>query len=39
VPVQSYKLIWSDEKLFKKYNLTKDEITFIEKMIWSSEIK
>lgn len=33
VPCQDFKQTWSDEKLFDKYNLTDDEIAFINKEI------
>jgi len=33
VPVQSWSETWTDEKLFNKYNLSTDEIEFIESMI------
>lgn len=33
VPLQDFSESWTDEKLYKKYNLTKDEIAFIESMI------
>ena len=33
VPVQDFTEKWTDEKLYKKYGLTKDEIAFIESMI------
>jgi site-specific DNA-methyltransferase (adenine-specific) len=33
VPIQDFSEIWSDEKLYSKYNLTEDEITFIESII------
>ena len=33
VPIQNFDEPWSDEKLFKKYELTKEEIDFIESMI------
>ena len=33
VPVQDFSESWTDEKLYKKYKLTKDEIAFIESMI------
>ena len=33
VPIQNLTESWSDEKLYKKYSLTKDEIDFIESMI------
>ena len=33
VPTQNYSEKWNDNKLYKKYNLTKSEIAFIESMI------
>ncbi len=33
VPIQDFSESWTDEKLYKKYNLTSEEIEFIEKMI------
>ena len=33
VPIQDFSESWTDEKLYKKYGLTKDEISFIENMI------
>jgi len=33
VPLQNFNEPWSDEKLFKKYALNKDEIAFIKSMI------
>ncbi|HEV3374300.1 MAG TPA: hypothetical protein VG051_01260, partial [Candidatus Acidoferrum sp.] len=33
VPVQKFDEPWSDEKLYRKYGLTKDEVAFIESMI------
>lgn len=33
VPVQDFSEPWNDEKLFKKYKLTKDEIAFIDSLI------
>lgn len=33
VPQQDYSLVWTDEKLYKKYGLSKEEIHFIESMI------
>ncbi len=33
VPMQDFSKSWTDEKLYKKYDLTADEITFIESMI------
>lgn len=33
VPIQDFSEPWTDEKLYKKYDLTQDEIDFIESMI------
>ena len=33
VPIQDFNEEWTDEKLYKKYELTEKEINFIEKMI------
>ena len=33
VPLQDFSKSWTDEELYKKYNLTDDEIAFIESMI------
>lgn len=33
VPIQDFSKPWTDEELYKKYNLTKEEIGFIESMI------
>lgn len=33
VPMQDFNESWTDEKLYKKYNLTQEEIAFIESMI------
>jgi site-specific DNA-methyltransferase (adenine-specific) len=33
VPMQDFSEPWTDEKLYKKYSLTQDEIAFIESMI------
>jgi site-specific DNA-methyltransferase (adenine-specific) len=33
VPIQDFSKSWTDEKLYKKYNLTQEEIDFIESMI------
>lgn len=35
VPLQDFSTGWTDEKLYKKYNLTKVEIEYIEKMVRS----
>ena len=33
IPLQDFNEEWTDEKLYKKYGLTEDEINFIESMI------
>jgi hypothetical protein len=33
VPIQDFSKPWTDERLYKKYNLTKNEILFIESLI------
>ena len=33
VPIQDFSKPWTDEELYKKYNLTQEEIDFIESMI------
>ncbi len=33
VPIQDFSESWTDEKLYKKYDLTAEEISFIESMI------
>jgi site-specific DNA-methyltransferase (adenine-specific) len=33
VPIQDFSEPWTDEKLYAKYGLTKEEIAFIESMI------
>jgi site-specific DNA-methyltransferase (adenine-specific) len=33
VPLQDFKQSWTDEKLYKKYNLNKEEVNFIESNI------
>lgn len=33
IPIQNFSKPWTDEELYKKYNLTQDEIDFIESMI------
>jgi hypothetical protein len=38
VPIQNFDESWTDEKLYKKYNLTNDEIDYIETMIRPMEI-
>jgi site-specific DNA-methyltransferase (adenine-specific) len=38
VPLQDFSESWSDEKLYKKYGLTKDEIAFIDSMVRPMEL-
>jgi site-specific DNA-methyltransferase (adenine-specific) len=38
VPIQDFSEPWTDEKLYKKYGLTQDEIAFIDSMIRPMEI-
>lgn len=38
VPIQDFSKPWADEELYKKYNLTKEEIAFIESMIKPMEL-
>ena len=38
VPVQDFKQEWTDEKLYKKYDLAEEEIAFIESMIRPMEL-
>ena len=33
IPLQDFSEPWTDEKLYKKYELTDEEIAFIESMI------
>jgi Eco57I restriction-modification methylase len=33
VPTQKWTRLWTDDLLYKKYGITKDEITFIEKVV------
>ena len=37
VPIQNFDEPWNDYKLYKKYGLTNDEISFIETFIWPEE--
>ena len=39
VPVQDFSKPWADEELYKKYDLTDEEIAFIESMIKPMELK
>lgn len=38
VPMQDFSKSWTDEELYRKYNLTADEIAFIESMIRPMEV-
>jgi len=38
VPIQNFGETWTDEKLYKKYGITKDEVAFIESLIRSMDI-
>ena len=38
VPLQDFSKPWTDEELYAKYNLTQEEIDFIESMIKPMEI-
>jgi site-specific DNA-methyltransferase (adenine-specific) len=38
VPVQNFSEPWTDEKLYKKYDITKDEIAFIGSMVRPMEL-
>jgi site-specific DNA-methyltransferase (adenine-specific) len=38
VPLQDFDEPWTDEKLYKKYGLSKDEIAFIESMVRPMEV-
>ncbi len=33
IPIQDFSKSWTDEELYKKYNLTKEEIDFVESMV------
>ncbi len=39
VPIQDFSIKWTDEMLYKKYNISADEIAFIDSMIRSMEEK
>ena len=39
VPIQDFSESWTDEKLYKKYGLTQEEIAFIESMIRPMELE
>ena len=38
VPIQTWDRIWTDEELYKKYGLAKNEIAFIESMVKPMEL-
>ena len=38
VPIQDFTEVWTDEKLYVKYNLTPEEIAFIDSMIRPMEV-
>jgi site-specific DNA-methyltransferase (adenine-specific) len=38
VPQQDWNIHWTDEKLYNKYGLTKDEVTYVESMIRSMDL-
>ena len=38
VPMQDFSKPWTDEELYAKYNLTQEEIDFIESMIKPMEL-
>ena len=37
VPMQDFSKPWTDEDLYKKYELTQNEINYIESSVWSSK--
>lgn len=39
VPIQDFEEPWTDDKLYKKYKLNKEEIGFIESMVRPMEVK
>ena len=39
VPSQDFSEVWTDEKLYSKYGLAKEEVSFIESMILPWEVK
>ncbi len=38
MPTQTWNKLWTDDELYKKYDLTDDEIAFIESMIRPMEL-
>ena len=39
IPMQDFNEKWSDEKLYKKYSLSNEEIEYIENIVWSERRK
>lgn len=37
IPLQDFSESWDDQKLYKKYNLSQEEIEHIEKTVWSNK--
>lgn len=37
VPMQDFSKPWTDEELYKKYELTQNELNYIESSVWSSK--
>lgn len=37
IPLQDFSKPWTDEELYKKYELTQDEINYIESSVWSNK--
>ena len=37
VPIQDFHESWNDEKLFKKYGLSSDEINYIKQSVWPNQ--
>jgi site-specific DNA-methyltransferase (adenine-specific) len=38
VPMQDFSEVWTNEKLYKKYGLTNEEIKFIESSVHPTEL-
>jgi site-specific DNA-methyltransferase (adenine-specific) len=38
VPMQDFNESWDDAKLYAKYNLSKEDIAFIESFIWAEKV-
>lgn len=38
VPIQDFSEEWNDEKIYKRYKITKEEIAFIESMVRPMEL-